>query len=231
MKHIKDFTINDGIVVTSDKELNELADLLDGLKMFTRTGKSFRNVPKAKDFIRLYGELIVYPRSGQISSPSHAHKQQQNTFYFSAVDFDEDLDHYTKRVIEFHKAFRSPVLKTPCIPSKERAELRVALLQEELDELKEAIETNDLVECADALSDIQVLLEGTFLEFGMQKIKKKLFDEVMDSNMSKLDQYGSPIINGENGVLDTTRPLHKILKGPNYFIPNLKPIVDNAKNN
>ncbi len=229
MKHIKDFTINDGISVSNETELTILADLLDNLKIYTNAGRSFRNVPRAKEFIKLYGQIIVFPRSGDIGSPKSAYKQQQDIYFLTEVDFDENLDHYSKRLIDFHKAFKSPVLKTPTIPNKERAQLRISLLQEELNELQEAIDNNDIVECGDALTDLLVVLEGTFAEFGMQKIKRKMFDEVMDSNMSKLDRFGSPIINGENGVLDTTRPLGKILKSELFFEPNLKPIIENEK--
>ncbi len=89
------------------------------------------------------------------------------------------------QVAEFHKTFNAPILETPQIPSKERSELRVKLLQEELDELKEAIENNDLVEVADALCDLQYVLSGAVLEFGLGKKFVELFNEVQRSNMSK----------------------------------------------
>jgi len=88
-------------------------------------------------------------------------------------------------VAKFHKTFGMPVLETPVIPDAKRCELRVSLLQEELNELKEAIENNDLVEVADALCDIQYVLSGAIHEFGMGPHFKSLFDEVQRSNMSK----------------------------------------------
>lgn len=88
-------------------------------------------------------------------------------------------------VAAFHDIFRLPVLPTPCIPDEKRCNLRVALLQEELDELKTAILENDIVAVADALSDLQYVLSGAILEFGLANKFKSLFDEVQRSNMSK----------------------------------------------
>ena len=89
------------------------------------------------------------------------------------------------QVGEFHKTFQHPILTTPQIPSEDRCKLRVSLIAEELDELKEAIEANDLVEVADALCDIQYVLSGAVLEFGLGEKFKTLFEEVQRSNMSK----------------------------------------------
>eukprot|EP00658_Telonema_sp_P-2_P025496 TRINITY_DN20271_c0_g1_i2.p1 TRINITY_DN20271_c0_g1~~TRINITY_DN20271_c0_g1_i2.p1 ORF type:complete len:174 (-),score=44.58 TRINITY_DN20271_c0_g1_i2:274-795(-) len=88
-------------------------------------------------------------------------------------------------VAEFHSTFQCPVLESPQIPDVKRCKLRVNLIQEELNELKDAIEAGDLVEVADALADIQYVLSGTVHEFGMGGIFKSLFDEVHRSNMSK----------------------------------------------
>lgn len=88
-------------------------------------------------------------------------------------------------VAAFHDTFNLPIVDKPAIPSSKRCELRVNLLQEELNELKEAIADNDLVEIADALSDIQYVLSGAVLEFGLGDSFKNLFDEVQRSNMSK----------------------------------------------
>jgi predicted HAD superfamily Cof-like phosphohydrolase len=89
------------------------------------------------------------------------------------------------QVAAFHEAFGHPILKTPMIPSKDRANLRVSLLQEELNELEKGIEENDIVQIADALCDIQYVLSGAILEFGLGEKFKSLFDEVQRSNMSK----------------------------------------------
>ena len=95
------------------------------------------------------------------------------------------MSNYLQSVSEFHKTFNAPILESPQIPSKERCELRVALLQEELNELKQAIEDNDLVEIADALADLPYVLSGAILEFGLKEKFNTLFDEVQRSNMSK----------------------------------------------
>jgi predicted HAD superfamily Cof-like phosphohydrolase len=89
------------------------------------------------------------------------------------------------QVAEFHKTFKHPIVAEPAIPSKERCALRVALLAEEVKELQDAINDNDMVEIADALCDIQYVLAGAILEFGLGEKFKQLFDEVHRSNMSK----------------------------------------------
>lgn len=89
------------------------------------------------------------------------------------------------QVAEFHKTFNHPIVKTPQMPPENRSKLRVSLIAEELKELEEAIQQNDLVEVADALCDIQYVLSGAILEFGMGEKFKTLFEEVQRSNMSK----------------------------------------------
>ncbi|MDZ7604095.1 MAG: nucleoside triphosphate pyrophosphohydrolase family protein [Cyclobacteriaceae bacterium] len=89
------------------------------------------------------------------------------------------------QVAEFHRTFGHPILPVPAIPSKERCALRVALIREELHELETAIQNNDIVEIADALCDIQYVLSGAVLEFGLGEKFRELFDEVQRSNMSK----------------------------------------------
>lgn len=88
-------------------------------------------------------------------------------------------------VAEFHKTFQHPILDTPQIPSEARCNLRVSLIAEELKELEEAIQAKDLVEIADALCDIQYVLSGAVLEFGLKDKFNALFEEVQRSNMSK----------------------------------------------
>lgn len=90
-----------------------------------------------------------------------------------------------EKVIDFHQTFKSPVLTVPQITSADRQELRVNLLQEELDEFKEAIKNNDIVEVADSLIDLQYVLYGAILEFGLGDKMEELFNEVHRSNMSK----------------------------------------------
>ncbi|MGN7786483.1 hypothetical protein ACTJIJ_18265 [Niabella sp. 22666] len=88
-------------------------------------------------------------------------------------------------VAEFHKTFKHPVLGTPQIPAIERCKLRMELLTEELKELQEGIDKNSITEIADAFCDLQYVLSGAILEFGLAEKFKSLFDEVHRSNMSK----------------------------------------------
>lgn len=89
------------------------------------------------------------------------------------------------QVAEFHKTFKHPILANPTIPEENRCKLRVALIAEELKELEVAILDKDIVEVADALCDLQYVLSGAILEFGLGEKFKALFDEVQRSNMSK----------------------------------------------
>ncbi len=91
-------------------------------------------------------------------------------------------------VAEFHRLFHHPILDAPQLPAADRSALRMALLTEELAELQAAITANDLVEVADALCDLQYVLAGAVLEFGLGNAFKPLFDEVQRSNMSKACQ-------------------------------------------
>lgn len=88
-------------------------------------------------------------------------------------------------VKKFHEVFKHPILDKPTIPEKKRCDLRIELIQEELNELQQAIIDNDIVEVADALCDIQYVLAGAILEFGLGDKFSDLFDEVQRSNMSK----------------------------------------------
>lgn len=102
------------------------------------------------------------------------------------------------------------------LPTPEEMELRIKLLREEVDELEEAYKAGDIVGIADAHIDIDYINKGGYLIAGLQNIADDLFDEVQASNMSKLGEDGLPIYR-EDG---------KILKGPSYFQPNLKSIVE-----
>jgi predicted HAD superfamily Cof-like phosphohydrolase len=88
-------------------------------------------------------------------------------------------------VAEFHHTFKHPVLSSPAIPEERRCRLRVELLAEELKELEEAIQEKDIVAVADALCDLQYVLSGAVLEFGLADKFQALFEEVQRSNMSK----------------------------------------------
>lgn len=121
----------------------------------------------------------------------------------------------------FHETYGLPVLDRPNIQDEKTNALRINLLQEELDELKEALANNDIVETLDALTDLQYVLDGAYLSFGLQHLKQIAFDEVQRSNLSKLGQDGKPIRRESDG---------KVMKGPNYFAPDLKAIIDNDTN-
>ena len=122
----------------------------------------------------------------------------------------------------FQKKFNSTYNETPSLLEEEDYVLRFKLLQEENEEYLEACRNNDKVEILDALTDQLYIVLGSIVSHGMQHVIEKAFDEVQDSNISKLDDEGLPIINGENGVWDESRPKGKILKSKNFFEPNLK---------
>lgn len=148
------------------------------------------------------------------------------------------------QVAEFHKTFNAPILNEPAIPSKERCELRISLLQEELNELKDAIADNNLVEIADALCDLQYVLSGAVLEFGLGNKFVKLFDEVQRSNMSKAcadQQEADETIEfykekGEDAFSEISgekinvhrKSDHKVLKNKYYSPADLKTILEEA---
>jgi predicted HAD superfamily Cof-like phosphohydrolase len=119
------------------------------------------------------------------------------------------------QVAEFHTTFKHPIVKQPAIPSKERCALRISLLAEELKELEQAVDDNNLIEVADALCDLQYVLSGAILEFGLGEKFKDLFDEVHRSNMSKacksVDEATQTIEHYKNS--DNTESYHKEIDG------------------
>lgn len=115
-------------------------------------------------------------------------------------------------VKEFHETYGLPVKSVPDITDEKTNALRINLLQEELNELSEALANNDIVEVLDALTDLQYVLDGAYLSFGMHHLKDAAFNEVQRSNMSKLGEDGKPIVRESDG---------KILKGPNYSAPDI----------
>ena len=90
-----------------------------------------------------------------------------------------------KQVQIFHETYGLPVKETPDLSCEQTKELRINLLAEELDELKEALADGNIVEVLDALTDLQYVLDGAYLSFGLQDLKYPAFDEVQRSNMSK----------------------------------------------
>ena len=113
----------------------------------------------------------------------------------------------------FMKTFGQEVKDKPAFSTDKINNLRIDLIKEELEELKDAMKDKDLLEVADALTDILYVTYGAGHAFGINL--DKCFDEVQNSNMSKLDESGKPIYN-EFG---------KVMKGPNYFKPNLKKFI------
>ena len=113
----------------------------------------------------------------------------------------------------FMKTFGQEVKDKPSFSTDKINKLRIDLIKEELDELTEAIKNKDLLEVADALTDILYVTYGAGHAFGIDL--DKCFNEVQNSNMSKLDENGKPIYN-ESG---------KVMKGPNYFKPDLSKFV------
>lgn len=124
------------------------------------------------------------------------------------------------QVQEFHETYGLAVEGQPNITDEKTNALRINLLAEELDELKEALEQGDAIETLDALIDLQYVLDGAFLSFGMQELKQAAFDEVHRSNMSKLGADGKPIRRESDG---------KVLKGPDYFKPDLAQFIKTKK--
>ena len=114
----------------------------------------------------------------------------------------------------FMKTFGQEVKDKPSFSTDKINKLRLDLIKEELNELKEAMNNKDLLEVADALTDILYVTYGAGHAFGINL--DKCFEEVQNSNMSKLDENGKPIYN-EHG---------KVMKGPNYFKPDLTKFIN-----
>jgi predicted HAD superfamily Cof-like phosphohydrolase len=122
-------------------------------------------------------------------------------------------------VENFHRAFGIPLNHQPGLLSPEESVLRYSLMREENEEYLEATQKNDLLGVADALGDQLFVLCGTMLRHGLQDRMYQVFMEIYRSNMSKLDEQGNPIYR-EDG---------KVLKGPGYFRPNLRPFLPESQ--
>jgi predicted HAD superfamily Cof-like phosphohydrolase len=122
---------------------------------------------------------------------------------------------YINMVAEFHTAFNMPDPQDYKQLTQAEYELRHRLLDEENREYLEACDADDLVGIADALGDQLYIIYGTILKHGLQDRIEEVFKEIHRSNMSKLDENGKPILR-EDG---------KILKGKNYFKPNIKKVL------
>ena len=118
-----------------------------------------------------------------------------------------------EKVKTFMKTFGQEVKEKSSFSSDKINELRFNLIKEELEELRIAMETKNLIEVADALTDILYVTYGAGHAFGIDL--DKCFDEVQQSNMSKLDDHGNPIYNDSG----------KVMKGPKYFKPDLSKFI------
>ena len=120
-------------------------------------------------------------------------------------------------VKEFHKAFKLDYLDRPKADlGINKNKLRFNLMKEENEEYFEAAKRNDMVEVADALGDMLYILCGTILSHGMQDKIHEIFEEIQTSNMSKLGDDGKPIYRKDG----------KVMKGPKYFKPNIRAILE-----
>lgn len=127
----------------------------------------------------------------------------------------------------FQKSFNSTFNEKPTLLPIKDFTLRYNLMKEENEEYLEACQDGNMIEVADALGDQLFVLLGTIVSHGMQNIIGDVFNEITASNMSKLDENGNPIINGQNGVFEEDKPVGKVLKSPNYWKPNLQRIFEN----
>ena len=119
-------------------------------------------------------------------------------------------------VEKFHKAYRILINDRPTVDiDKELIKLRFNLMKEENEEYYEAASKKDIVEVADALGDMLYILCGTIITHGFQNNIEEVFDEIQRSNMSKLGTNGKPIYRNDG----------KVMKGPNYFKPNIEAIL------
>ncbi len=122
-------------------------------------------------------------------------------------------------VRHFHEVFQCHRERTPVaeLPS-DVSEGRIRMLLEELEEYRAAVRDNDIVEIADALTDMLYVLLGTFIAHGLQDIAEEFFDEVHRSNMSKLDDQGNPIFRNDG----------KVMKSERFSEPDLRSIIAKA---
>tara|TARA_B100000427_G_scaffold60523_1_gene47631 strand:+ start:1481 stop:1978 length:498 start_codon:yes stop_codon:yes gene_type:complete len=138
---------------------------------------------------------------------------------FRVMEKNLSLQNVINAVREFHDAFKIPNSERPNASlSEDEIMLRYRLMAEENDEYLEAAKNSDMVEIADALGDQLYILCGTILRHGMQDVIEDVFKEIQASNMSKLGEDGTPIYR-EDG---------KVMKGPNYFKPDIKGAMENA---
>jgi|TARA_B110000263_G_scaffold190259_1_gene168005 predicted HAD superfamily Cof-like phosphohydrolase len=126
------------------------------------------------------------------------------------------MKHQIDSVKKFHEVYKLGYKNSPSVDlDHDKLQLRHSLMSEENDEYLEAAKNNDIIEVADALGDMLYILCGTIIEHGMQNKIEEIFDQIQKSNMSKLGSDGKPIYR-EDG---------KVMKGPNYFKPDISKIL------
>jgi len=127
------------------------------------------------------------------------------------------MKHQINSVKIFHEVYNLSYKDSPVADiGIDKINLRFKLMEEENQEYLEAAENNDIIEVADALGDMLYILCGTIIEHGMQDKIEEIFDEIQKSNMSKLGEDGKPIYRNDG----------KVMKGPNYFKPNISEILN-----
>ena len=125
-----------------------------------------------------------------------------------------------EQLLEFHERFACHIETTPTASLPEGvSDVRTRLIQEELDEYRQALAVGDIVKIGDALSDLLYVVLGTYVAHGLQDVAGPMFDEIHRSNMSKLDDSGKPILRADD----------KILKPEQWSPPDLGPIIEAAK--
>jgi predicted HAD superfamily Cof-like phosphohydrolase len=157
-----------------------------------------------------YGDTLMnWPRDRVLIEALSLSIQLQRSYKYS-------MERIINSVKKFHETFGVPVATSPTLIPTEDSNLRYALMEEENNEYLAACNEGDIVEIADALGDQLYILVGTMLRHGLQDKIADVFDEIHASNMSKVGADGKPVLR-EDG---------KILKGPKYFRPNIKKILD-----
>ena len=127
------------------------------------------------------------------------------------------MKHQINSVKIFHEVYNLSYKDSPIADiGIDKINLRFKLMEEENQEYLEAAKNNDIIEVADALGDMLYILCGTIIEHGMQDKIEEIFDEIQKSNMSKLGEDGKPIYRNDG----------KVMKGPNYFKPNISEILN-----
>lgn len=133
----------------------------------------------------------------------------------------KQIDHLTN----FHRSFLDETEQIPTIPDEKQATLRYKLLKEENEEFLKACKEGNKVEILDALADCLYVILGTVHKCGMNNVIEEAFERVQRANMSKLDDNGLAIINGQNGVYEEDKPIGKFLKSKNYKKVDLTDLV------